>query len=97
MKLCFKYEQLEKSIIPQINNIIDELLLVQEENRNIDIPVDFKYYNYLKNSIDNYYLWINDFRNLIDKIENINLTLTNNLDEINQELNNIEDFVYKKG
>lgn len=88
-KLCFKYEQIEKIVIPQINKTIDYLHKVKNEFKNTYIPYDFKYCNYLKDVDDNIDLLINNLKSLIDKIEIVHRDLNNNINDMEKMLNNI--------
>lgn len=95
-KLCFKYEQLDKVIIPKINSINDELSILKEETKNLDIPSDFKYYNYLKTLDDSYNEWINNFKSLVDQFVNLHKDLMVDMDDMDNQLDNIEVLIYKQ-
>lgn len=89
MRVCFKYNVLDKKVVPRINNIITDLYKMLDDN--ILIPTDFKYQNLSSYLIDNYHNIINNYNDIIDHIDNLNKDLSNCLDEINDNLNKIDE------
>lgn len=74
-KLIFKYDSIRKDVIPNIYDIIDELNDIKFKIEKLDIPQDFKYYNYIKSletKIDDYKKIYNS---LIDNIDILNKNL----------------------
>ena len=89
MRLRFKYDILDKKVIPRINNIITDLYKMLDDN--ILVPDDFKYQNLSSYLIDNYHNLINNYYDIIDHMDILNKDLTNCLDEINENLIKIDE------
>lgn len=89
MRVCFKYNVLDKKVIPRINNIITDLYKMLDDN--ILVPDDFKYQNLSSYLIDNYHNLINNYNDIIDHMDILNKDLTNCLDEINENLIKIDE------
>ena len=89
MRVCFKYNILDKKVIPRINNIITDLYKMLDDN--ILVPDDFKYQDLSSYLIDNYHNLINNYNDIIDHMDILNKDLTNCLDEINDNLIKINE------
>lgn len=82
-KLIFEYDSIRKDVIPNIYDIIDELNDIKFKIEKLDIPQDFKYYNYIKSletKIDDYKKIYNS---LIDNIDILNKNLEIEFSNIN--------------
>lgn len=89
MRLCFKYDILDKKVIPRINNIITDLYKMSDDN--ILVPDDFKYQDLSSYLLNNYHNIIDNYNEIIDHIDILNKNLTNCLDETNDSLIKINE------
>ena len=89
MRLCFKYDILDKKVIPRINNIITDLYKMSDDN--ILVPDDFKYQDLSSYLLNNYHNIIDNYNEIMDHIDILNKNLTNCLDETNDSLIKINE------
>lgn len=82
-KIKFRYDILNKIILPRIKDILLELNNLKEMIDNLYIPEDFIYLNYFEDIKDKLNIWINNYKKLKFKIEKMNYYLESDINSLN--------------
>lgn len=79
--LSFKYDRMKKTVMPKLDDVVEEILLLKKNISTMYVPNEFKYFDYLKQMDDVFNKWIVDIRNLVSNITEFN----NQLSTINSD------------